>query len=276
VTCTRQVHTTGARVGCARVVLALALIVGSSACAPKLVQLPTGPGTPFPDSAAAYRQAITSCRELRTLVAVLAVSGRAAGQRLRASIDAGFEAPDKAMLEFPAPGRPFFTFVANGTSSTLILPRDGRVLTGAPPADALEALTGIKLGPAELRSIVSGCGLGPIEPTEGRAYEGGRADATDGNRTAYLERIEGGWRLTADRRGPFVVLYSDFRGGRPSTIRLTSIKDSQAARGDDLTIRLSQVDIDQPIEPKAFTPEIPAGLTPITLEELRKAGPLGR
>jgi hypothetical protein len=263
-------------VKCTRLVPVWLLVAATSACAPKLAQLPTGPGTPFPDSAAAYRQAITPCRDLRTLVAVLAVSGRAGGQRLRASIDAGFEAPDKAMLEFPAPGRPYFTFVANGTSSTLILPRDGRVLTGAPPAEALEALTGIKLGPAELRSIVSGCGLGPIEPTAGRAYDGGRADATDGNRTAYLERIEGRWRLTADRRGPFVVLYSDFRGGRPSTIRLTSIKDSHAVRGDDLTIRLSQVDIDQPIQAQAFAPEIPTGLSPITLEELRKAGPLGR
>ena len=52
------------------------------------------------------------------------------------------------------------------------------------------------------------------------------------------------------------------RGGQPSA-------------DTDLTIRLSQVEVNEPIDPAAFSVEVPPTATPITLEDLRKAGPLG-
>lgn len=261
----------------ARVLLSLAL--AASACAPKLANLPTGPGNPFPEYATAYQQAAEQCRGVRTLASVLAISGRAAGQRLRATIDAGFEAPDKAMLELPAPGRPIFTFAASGGTSTLILARDGRVLQDAPPEDTLEALTGIRLGPAELRAIVAGCGFGAIEPAGGRSFDDRHAavDAggAGGHVTVYLERTAGGWQLAGMLRDGLEVRYAGFVSGRPSTIRLRTTA-ADARDRTDLTIRPSQVDINQPIQPQAFAPEIPRDAKPLTLEELRKAGPLGR
>ena len=259
---------------CARIVLA-ALVATVSACAPKLGRIPTGPGNAFPDFAAAYQQSTEQCRGVRSLAAVLAVSGRAAGNRLpRVDIDAGFEAPGKALLELPAPGRAIFTFAANGDTATLILPRDGRVLQDAPSSETLEALTGIALGPDALRGIVSGCGFGAFTPSEGRSFDRGVASAQTADRTAYLENAQGQWRLIADRLGPWLVQYGDFAAGRPATIRLSSAK-LDAGR-TDLTIRTSQVDINQPLPPQAFTPEVPAGVKPITLDELRQAGPLGR
>jgi hypothetical protein len=258
----------------------MALALAASACAPKLANLPSGPGSAFPEFPTAYQQAVEPCRGVRTLAAVLEISGRAAGQRFpRASIDAGFEAPDKAMLELPAPGRPFFTFAASGGTSTLILPRENRVLQNAPPEDALEALTGIRLGPAELRAIVSGCGFGVIDPAGGRSFDARRA-AVDGRHTgsdvtAYLERAADGWQLVAMSRCALEVRYSAFASGRPSAIRLRSATSDTRGR-TDLTIRPSQVDINQPIQPQAFAPELPRDAKPLTLDELRKAGPLGR
>jgi hypothetical protein len=41
-------------------------------------------------------------------------------------------------------------------------------------------------------------------------------------------------------------------------------------------IRLSQVDVNQPLGDDAFRVEIPADAKPLTLEELRRSGPLGR
>jgi hypothetical protein len=260
-------------------VLVFALIVVSTACAPKLPSLSTGSGSAFPEYATAYQQAIEACRGVRTMAAVLAIAGRAAGQRFpRANIDAGFEAPDRVMLELPAPGRPIFTFVANGNSSTLILARDGRVLEGAPPADTLEALTGIRLGPADLRAIITGCGFGYGEPKGGRVFADGTAAIDAGDVVSYLARRDDRWQLIAARRGPWDVFYDEFVGGRPAAVRLVSSRDAgQGNRGrTDLRIRLSQVDIDQPIDARAFSPEIPSGVRPITLEELRQAGPLGR
>ena len=268
--CSREVR-------CARWALVV-LAFAASACAPKLASLPAGPGGPFPDFSTAYQQATEQCRGVRTLAAVLAISGRAAGQRLRATIDAGFEAPDKAMLELPAPGRPIFTFVANGGTSTLILARDGRVLQDAPPEETLEALTGIRLGPAELRTIVSGCGLGVIDPARGRSFDARRAaveSADGGNATVHLERAASGWQLVAMSRGALEVRYSGFASGRPSAIRLRTTT-TEARDRTDLTIRPSQVDVNQPIQPQAFAPAIPPDAKPLTLDELRKAGPLGR
>jgi hypothetical protein len=263
-------------VTCARQVLAIAALAAAAACAPKLAVLPSGPGAPFPEYATAYEQAGAACRDVRTLAAVLTISGRAAGQRFpRSSVDAGFEAPDKALLDLPAPGRSIFTFAASGGEATLVLGREGRVLRNAPPGETLEALTGVRLGPGELRAIVAGCGFGGGAPSAGRAFGSGRAAVDAGPGVIHLEQIGGQWRIAGATQGGLEVRYADFAGGRPSTIRLRTAP-ADASRRTDLTIRTSQVDVNQAIDPRAFAPEIPAGAKPLTLDELRQAGPLGR
>jgi hypothetical protein len=43
----------------------------------------------------------------------------------------------------------------------------------------------------------------------------------------------------------------------------------------DLRLALSDVDINVPLGPEVFDVEIPGGADPLSLEELRRAGPLG-
>ncbi len=255
-----------------------AAAVLSASCAARLAPLPSGAGTPFPDAATAYAGATAACRDIRTLAAILTISGRAAGTRFpRAKLDAGFEAPGKIVLELPAPGRPIFTFAASANAATLVLPREGRVLQNAPPAETLEALAGVSLGPDELRTIVTGCGFGPAEPSSpGRSFDGNLVAVESGQAITYLQRTDTGWRVSAATRGDMEIRYADFADGRPSTIRLRTAPADNRSESTDLTIRISQVDINQPIDPSAFVPEVPAGATPLTLEELRQAGPLGR
>jgi outer membrane lipoprotein-sorting protein len=258
-----------------RAVLVLITLAAAVSCAPRLATLPSGPGSPFPDYASAYAQASEACRDVRTMAAVLAISGRAGRSRFRANVDAGFEAPGRVRLELPAPGKPLFTFVANGGESTLVLPREGRVLRNAPPAATLDALAGVPLEPDQLREIVAGCGFASGQPTKGQAFEGGWASIAIGDATNWLRQTNGAWRIAAATRGPVDVRYDNFVGGRPSTIRLrTSPTEENAA--SDLTIRLSQVDVNQPLGPDVFRVEIPAGAKPLTLDELREAGPRGR
>lgn len=259
----------------AQLISAAALILFTASCASRLPPLPTGTGAPYPEYATAYAQATDACRNVRTLAAVLEISGRAAGSRFpRVKLDAGFEAPGKVVLELPAPGRPFFTFAASGNTATLVLPREGRVLRDAPPADTLEALAGIALDPDVLRQIVAGCGFGG-EPKSGRSMNDGWVAVDTGGSVAYLQQVGGAWRLAAATRGPLEVRYSDLARGRPSTIRLRG-QSQDRDRATDLTIRTSQVDINEPIAASAFQPEVPAGAKPMTLDELRQAGPLGR
>jgi outer membrane lipoprotein-sorting protein len=244
-----------------------------SACAPRLARLPSGPGSPLPDFAAALTQAREHCADIRTMRAVLSISGRA-GRRLRAKIDAGFEAPAKVRLELPAPGKPLFVFVANGNAATLVLPRDRRVLQHAPPAATLEALAGVRLDPHELRTIVSGCGLENDQSKNARAFGAGTIAIDAADATTWLQHVDGAWRIIASTRGPIDVRYADFAGGRPSTIRLRTTPHQGATT--DLTIRLSQVDVNETLDGAVFEVEIPADAAPLTLEELRQSGPLGK
>jgi hypothetical protein len=205
---------------------------------------------------------------------VLAISGRAAGNRFRASVDAGFERPDKVRLELPAPGKPFFTFVAAGGQATLLLAREGRVLRDAPPAATLEALAGVAIDPAELLAIVAGCGFGAGQPEGGRAFERGWAAVDVGGTVNYLRHIDGRWRLAAATRGPVEVHYLKYEAGAPVTIRLRARSTGKGAT--DLTIRPSQVDINETLAAEVFLVDVPPDTSPLTLDELRQAGPLGR
>ena len=53
----------------------LVAAVGCAACAPKLMKLPTGTGTPAPDIRDAIVEATTACQSVRSLSAEIGVSG---------------------------------------------------------------------------------------------------------------------------------------------------------------------------------------------------------
>jgi hypothetical protein len=255
----------------------LALLTGSallsiSACAPNRLDLPTGTGTLYPDAAAAYEEAVQDCRGARTIAVTLALSGRAGSIRLRGNLDAGFEAPDKVRLEMRAPiGRPVFILAAPGAEATLYFPRDNRVLRQARPAEVVEALVGLSLDGAQLRALVSGCGFGVAAPSEGRSHDGRWIVVDTGDAKTYLRQHDARWRVEAAARPGLTVHYSGFVNGRASTLRLQA-PDSKA----DVTARLSDMNINVPLQAAVFAVDVPEAAEPLTLDELRQAGPLGR
>ena len=259
--------------------LPAALCLVTASCAPRLVTLPSGAGSPFADYATTYEAATERCRSVRTMAAVLSISGKAGNHRLRAKLDAGFASPARVRLEFPAPGRPIFTYVAVGEQATLVLPREGRVLRDAPPAATLEALAGVAIGPEDLRTIVAGCGFAAGAITAGRAFDRAWVAVDAGNVTSWLQQTDGAWQMVAAVRGAVEVRYADFQAGLPTTIRLRASPErraGEAASVTDLTIRLSQVDINEPLGADVFLVDVPTDASPMTLEQLREAGPLGR
>jgi len=252
----------------------VAACVAAACAAPRAPSFPTAGGTPFADFAPAYRQATASCAAVSTFTASMALSGKAADTKLRGRIDAGFAAPSRARLEGVAPfGRPVFVLTADDTHGTLVLQRDERVLADAPPDQIVGALAGVPLGPDALRRAVSGCGLSPGEPAGGRQFAGDLVAIALADGTAFLHGGDGAWQMTGATRGPLTVAYADYANGRPSTIRLRA--ESGGRVSADLTLRLSQVEINTPLDAKVFQAEIPPRAVPLTLEELRRAGPLG-
>jgi hypothetical protein len=266
---------TGRRLLAASAVAVAAIATG---CAPARISLPSGAGTPFPEFAAAYQTATGDCARVTTITASIALSGRAGKTKLRGRIDAGLAADGQIRLEgFPPVmfgAGPYFILAARGAESTLLLPRAGRVLRNARPAATVQALAGVALEPDELRAVLSGCGLGIVQPSGGRTFPNGWAAIDAGPVTVFIQQIEGTWRIVAGTRPPLTLEYAAFQSGRPTNVRLISTP-GQSDAVTDLRLNLSQVEINTTLERKVFEVEVPREAVPITLEELRKMGPLG-
>jgi hypothetical protein len=259
-----------------RWVLTALLLGGVTACAGRTVTLPTGEGAPFPEYALAWQDATRGCRQVRSMSAELSISGRAGRQRLRGHVLAGLAAPDRIRLEAAAPfGPPLFILVADGTTTTLLLPRDNRVLRGESPAVILGALVGLELGPADLLAVLTGCVTPDAPAASGRLFppDWARIDLS-GGAAAYLQRDkQAGWFVRAAAREELTITYDSGGHGAPPSVRL--IADRSRGSTSDLRIDLSQVAVDQKLGPEVFAVRVPADATPISLKELREAGPLG-
>lgn len=246
----------------------------ASACAGKRTPLPTGPATAFPGFAEAYEQATADCRDVKSITASLGLSGRAGSTRLGGRIDAGLAFPSGIRLELFPPlsfGKPAIILAARDDNATLLLPRDNRVLRGARPDEIVEALAGVPLTAAELRSVLSGCGLALTAPGEGRAYQKGWIAADAGGTTVYLRQMDGRWRVAGATRGPVTVQYygTDGESGRPKTINMRTTP-SPGTPATDLTVKVSQVEVNVPLADEVFHVDVPQGAAPLTLEELKR------
>lgn len=258
-------------------VACLALLsLAATGCGAARLKLPTGPGEPAPDASTVFTASVAACRGVTSLSAEMAVSGTAAGQRLRGRVLVGLATPASALLDAAAPfGASLFIYSAHDGDATLLLPRDQRVLVHGDPTAVLEAVAGVPLDPADLRRALTGCALAG-DAQSGRAFGDDWRTVLINGDEAYLRRREGTWRLVAwvhrveGARG-WRADYADFAYDLPHTIRLTS---DDGGRRFDLRLQLSQIAINPTLGPEVFALKIPPALSPITLEELRRAGPM--
>lgn len=254
----------------------LAALLATS-CGAALRTLPSGPGAPAPDARTAFEEAVGACRRVTSISAELSVSGTAAGQRLRGRVLAGLAAPESVVLDAAAPfGASVFIYAARDGEATLLLPRDRRALEHGDPADVLEAVTGVPLDALALRRTLTGCAPDAMAG-DGRSYGNDWRAVTLTNGEAFVRRQGAGpWRLVAvvhrgDGGDGWRADFADFEGDLPRTVRLTS---ADAPRRFDLRLALSQVEVNPALGPDVFTLRVPASMSPITLDELRRSGPM--
>ena len=248
-----------------------ALTLLLSACATRTVTLPTDPGTPLPDHEQVLTALTASCRGVRTMEAVLGLSGRAGKERLGGQVRAGFERPASMRLEGVGPfGRVGFILAARDTEAVLVLPQAEGFLRGARPEEMLGALVGVTLAPADLLAIVTGCVVPAPKSVSGRTHGNGWVSiALDGGATVFAVQTGAQWRLRAARRDGWTIEYPPSQGTFPASVRLLSTDPPV-----DLTATLGQVQANQDINAAAFRVEVPRGYSSITVDELREAGPL--
>ena len=245
----------------------------SAGCGAKRVPLPTDPGSPLPNYSDIHAEVTKSCRGARTLTTELGLRGRAGTRRLSGRLIAGFERPASMRLEAVAPFGPAgFILVTRGEQAVLLLPRDERVVRGESAEAILGALTGVTLGPADLQALLTGCILPESKPVGGRLHSNGWASIElAGGATMYLRRM-GAWQITAGRRNGWEVEYSTWQGAFPQVIRLRSAAERANV---DMTATLAQIEVNTDLKPATFDVDIPPGTEPLSLDELREAGPLG-
>ena len=177
-------------------------------------------------------------------------------------------------LEGVAPfGPPVFILAAREASAVLLLPRDARVLRGARAEDVLGALTGATFRPADLLAILDGCVVPAPTPTAGRLHVNGWASIDLVGGRLYLQRRDDTWQLRAARRDGWQIEYVPGAGPVPQSVRLQA--DEPAAMVD-LTAALSQVETNVDLDEGAFDIVVPDTAVPMTLDELRRNGPLGQ
>jgi hypothetical protein len=81
------------------------------------------------------------------------------------------------------------------------------------------------------------------------------------------------WTLRAAKRDGWQIEYPSWSGNFPQQVRLQSTKPNVNV---DLTASLSQIETNKDLEDAAFGVNVPPDADPITLDELRTAGPLGQ
>jgi len=213
--------------------------------------------------------------------AELRVSGSAGGQRVRGRVLAGLAAPASAYLDAAAPfGASLFIYAAKDAEVTLLLPRDQRVLRDRSPAAVLGAVTGVPLDAADLRQTMTGCAPEQA-PVSGQRFGDTWRAVRVASADAYLRRPSSGapWRLVAvqysgERSGE--GWRADYEGfgpdGLPRTVRLVS---GDGGRRFDLTVTLAQVEVNPTLAADIFDVTAPSSFSDISLDEVRRAGPLG-
>ena len=274
---------TGARLHVSKAALLWAACL-TTACGTPLMKLPGGPGTPATDGATALAEATAACRDIDTITLEMSVHGSAHGRRLRGRLTAGLAKPASARLEAVASfGQPLFVFVARNDDASLLLPRDGRVLEHGKPEDVLEAVAGVPIDAASLRSILVGCTRSASRGASGLADVRSLGEAWrvagDESDTVYFKHATppGRWRLVATVRPPgqsgtgWRAEYSMFDDNLPRKVHLVSEPSGRF----DLELELSQVEVNVALGPEAFQLQQTGAATPITLDELRQSGPLG-
>jgi outer membrane biogenesis lipoprotein LolB len=262
------------RVACVwKLALCVACVGLTAACGARRLQLPSDLGSPLPDYSEIHNAVTAPCRGARTFTAELGLRGRAGGRRLSGRLVAGFERPASIRLEAVAPfGPPGFILASRDGTAVLLLPRDERVVSGESAESILGALTGVALAPADLQAILTGCVVPAPKAISGRLHANGWASIDlEGGATMYLRR-SGMWEVRAARRDGWEVEYPAWQGMFPQVIRLRSAHEPADV---DMTATLMQVEVNVDVDSAAFTVNVPDSARPLSIDELRQAGPLG-
>lgn len=256
----------------ARFAGAIGLALAASACGHPMFMPPAGPGTPVVDAADSWAAATAGCRGARSYTAALRISGRAGDQRIwpPLAVDTAVTADQSIYMGATVAGRSIFVLAGSVDRATLWLRREERVVT-APPAEIIEAMLGVSLPPGRLLAIFTGCLTREATMTAAARY--GRTlaiDTPDGR--VHLVQRDAGWQTRAGEAEGFTVEFARETSSFPQKIWIWSVPGREPRATLDITV--SDAEVNGRVPAGVFAPPPgAAGAQPMTIEELRSAGP---
>jgi hypothetical protein len=226
---------------------------------------PSGPGDPAPDAAAAWAEATSDCRDLRSVVSTFRVSGRIADARVwPITVEAAVIANQSIYLSAVASGKPVFMLVGTPSRATLWLRTDDRAVS-ADPSAILQALVGVSLSADDVLGVLSGCVAHAA--TMGRAARhGGVLSVETSAGTAHLEQRAGRWSVRAFQSATYTAEFVPPGRALPQDAWVWSKTGAAAA---SLRLAMTEREVNGPVPEQVF--RVPPGAiaaAPITLEEL--------
>ena len=249
--------------------VALAIIVVTSACAPKLYQPPTGPGVPLAEAATVWQDVTARCREAKTFLAEIEISGWVGEPREGLptfTAHGALTRDDDIYFEVPALGKSYVQMAGRAGQAVFLLPREDRVLRAA-SRDIVHRLIGLRWSPRDLLNVLSGCVTTPSGGFSGTTYGTQAAIELGGDARAYLRQRDGRWQLEAGDRDGLRIEYRQYPGAFPTLVRVSSISPSVTPL--QLTFKLDQHNVNTGTTADTFTIAVPPNFLPMTLEELQ-------
>lgn len=254
----------------ARTAGSLFLTLLLSGCAARGISLPLDPGRPVPNATDVVTTLSATCRGIRTFRGELGLAGRAGDSRVRGRALVGFDRGRGAMrLEGLAPfGPPAFILAAAPAETVLYFPREARVLRHANAAEVMGALSGVRLVPADLLAVITGCVVPDGQAGDGREHANGWVSVELGKGAMVFARRSGGtWQLLGGRLSAWDILYDVVENGLPRVVRLQSRPSASPAVS--LRVTLSQIEANVDLDAAAFSVDVPDRAEPLTMDELR-------
>jgi hypothetical protein len=242
--------------------------LSASACAAHRFEAPQGPWLPAPDAAQLWTEATAICRDTTAMRASLKLSSTRRVPGLpSATIGIAVTADGSIGLDARTSGQVIFRLGGNADRAVLLLSQGLRTVT-APAVEIVEALIGVRLSPARLLSILDGC-PGVRAPFEHGERSGNLLRVTTGEGVVHLERTRERLRIRGGQIEGFHVSYERTSGPAPARVRIDSVPGRQPVVALSLQIIDAERNPDPPILPGVFVVNLPAGTTPMTLDELR-------
>lgn len=262
----------GARVAVAAIV---APLLAASCGRRALFVPPVSTGVPAADAQAIWTPIATGCRATTAYRGAFGLTGQVGDRRIRglasARLNTALSSAGDIGLEATVSGQLVFRLGGNADNAVLLL-RDPVRTVAARPDDILESLIGVKVGPERLLAIVAGCVT--RDDVVGRAFRHDRLlEIVAGDVTVYLEPAGASWRVRAGRFDDVLVDYGAIVDGTPRDVRIQSAAAGRPAVSLDLRVQVVQTNAT--LDAALFRVNVPDDAAPISLDELRRTGPLG-